>query len=94
MVMAESERYLPSLLTKLEKLSGREFDQAYISTVVQDRKDYIDYFEKEGRAAHSSQVRQLVNRDVATLRSHFTEGKKIGGQVGADVNVSLRSDSN
>jgi putative membrane protein len=81
-------------LTKLEKLSGREFDRAYITTVVQDRKDYIDYFEKEGRAARSSQVRQLVNRDVTTLRSHFTEGKRVGGQVGADVNVSLRSESN
>jgi putative membrane protein len=79
-------------LTKLEKLSGREFDRAYITTVVQDHKDYINYFEKEGRAARSSQVRQLVERDVATLRSHFTEAKRIGGQVGADTTATLRSE--
>jgi len=79
-------------LTKLEKLSGREFDRAYITTVVQDHKDYINYFEKEGRAARSSQVRQLVERDVATLRSHFTQAKRIGGQVGADTTATLRSD--
>jgi putative membrane protein len=82
-----------SKLNKLQKLSGREFDRAFITQVVQDRKDYIDYFEKEGRAAHSAQVRQLVNRDVATLRTHFTQGKRIGAQVGADVNVSLRSET-
>jgi len=82
-----------SKLTKLQKLSGREFDRAFITQIVQDHKDYIDYFEKEGRTAHSAQVRQLVNRDVATLRSHFTQGKRIGAQVGADVNVSLRSES-
>jgi len=79
-------------LNKLQKLSGREFDRAYITTVVQDRKDYIDYFEKEGRAAQSSQVRQLVNRDLGTLRFHFTQAKRIGGQVGADTSATLRSE--
>lgn len=79
-------------LTKLQKLSGREFDRAYITTVVQNRKDYINYFEKEGRATHSSQVRQLVNRDVSTLRTHFTQAKRIGGQVGADTTATLRSE--
>jgi putative membrane protein len=79
-------------LTKLQKLSGREFDRAFITQIVQDHKDYIDYFEREGRAARSAQVRQQVNRDVATLRSHFNQGKRIGGQIGADVNVTLRSE--
>jgi putative membrane protein len=81
-------------LTKLEKLSGREFDRAYMTTVVQDYKDYINYFEKEGQAAHSTQVRQLVNRDLSTLRSNFNDAKRVGGQVGADVDVSLRSEKN
>jgi putative membrane protein len=79
-------------LNKLQNLSGQAFDRAYITTVVQDHKNYIDYFEKEGRAAHSSQVRQLVDRDVATLRSHFTQAKRIGGQVGADTTATLRSE--
>jgi len=79
-------------LTKLQKLSGRAFDRAYITTVVQDHRDYINYFEKEGKAARSSQVRQLVDRDVATLRTHFTQAKRIGGQVGADTTATLRSE--
>jgi predicted outer membrane protein len=79
-------------LDQLQKLSGRAFDRAYMTTVVRNHKDYIDYFEKEGRSAHSTQVRELVNRDLPTLRSDFTQAKQVGAQVGADVNVTLRSE--
>jgi putative membrane protein len=79
-------------LTRLEKLSGRAFDRAYMTMMVQNRKDYINYFEKEGRAAHSSQVRELVNRDLPTLRSHFNGAKEVGAEVGADTAATLRSE--
>jgi len=77
---------------QLQKLSGRAFDRAYMTMVVRNHKDYIDYFEKEGRSAHSTQVRELVNRDLPSLRSDFNQAKQVGAQVGADVNVTLRSD--
>ena len=79
-------------LDQLQKLSGRAFDRAYITTVVRNHKDYIDYFEREGRSAHSTQVREFVNRDLPTLRSDFTQAKQVGAQIGADVNVTLRSE--
>jgi putative membrane protein len=79
-------------LDAIQKLSGRAFDRAYISTVVRDHRDYINYFEKEGRSANASQVRELVNRGLPTLRSDFNQGKQVGAQIGADVNVTLRSE--
>jgi len=79
-------------LDAIQKLSGRAFDRAYISTVVRDHRDYINYFEKEGRAANASQVRDLVNRDLPTLRSNFNQAKQVGAQIGADVNVTLQSE--
>lgn len=79
-------------LDRLKKLSGRAFDRAYIKTVVQNHKDYIDYFEKEGRSAHSTQVRELVERELPTLRSHFIQAKQVGGQVGADTAATIRSE--
>jgi putative membrane protein len=79
-------------LTNLEKLNGREFDRAFMTQMVQDHKDYIDYFEKEGRAAHSTQVRRLVERDLPTLRNHFNQAKQIGARVGADTSATLRSE--
>jgi putative membrane protein len=79
-------------LDQLQKLSGRAFDRAYITTVVRNHKDYIDYFEREGRSAQSTQVRELVNRHLPTLRSDFNQAKQVGAQIGADVNVTLRSE--
>ena len=79
-------------LNELQKLSGRDFDRAYVTMVVRNHRDYIEYFEKEGRSAHSTQVRDLVNRDLPTLRSDFNQAKQVGAQIGADVNVTLHSE--
>jgi putative membrane protein len=79
-------------LQKLEKLSGREFDREYMTMQIQNHKDYIDYLEKEGRSAKSGAVRQLADRELPTLHEHFDEAKRIGARVGADTDVTLRSD--
>jgi putative membrane protein len=79
-------------LKKLEKLSGRAFDRAYMNMMLEDHKGYIGYLEKEGRAAHSAAVRQIAESELPTLREHFAEAKRIGAQVGANTNVSLRSE--
>jgi putative membrane protein len=79
-------------LDRLKKLKGQAFERAYIKTVVQNHKDYIDYFEKEGRSAHSTQVRALVERELPTLRSHFKQAKQVGGQIGADTAATIRSE--
>jgi len=79
-------------LNRLENVSGREFDRAFMTMEVQNHKDYIDYLQKEGRAAHSSQVRELVDRTLPVLLNHFSQAKRVGAQVGADTNVSLRSE--
>jgi putative membrane protein len=78
-------------LTRLQKLSGKEFDKAYMTEMVQGHKDDIDYFQREGQAAHSSQVRDLVASTLPTLQDHFKQAKEVGAQVGADTTASLRS---
>jgi putative membrane protein len=78
-------------LTRLQKLSGKEFDKAYMTQAVQDHKDDIDYFQREGQAAHSSQVRDLVASTLPTLQDHFKQAKEVGAQVGADTTAALRT---
>jgi putative membrane protein len=78
-------------LTRLEKLSGKEFDKAYMTQAIQDHKDDIDYFQREGQAAHSSQVRDLVASTLPTLQDHFKQAKEIGAQVGADTSATPRT---
>ncbi|HEX7336004.1 MAG TPA: DUF4142 domain-containing protein [Gemmatimonadales bacterium] len=77
-------------LTKLEKRSGAAFDREYMTLEVRNHKDYLDYFNREGQAARSADVRELVNRDTPALTEHFNLAKRIGAQVNADTNVELR----
>jgi putative membrane protein len=76
-------------LTQLQKLSGKAFDQAYMTTSIRDHKDDIDYFQKQGEAAHSSPVRDLVASTLPTLQDHLKQAKEIGAQVGADTTGTL-----
>ena len=77
-------------LTKLEKKSGADFDRAYMSMMVENHKDYLDYFNKEGRAARSADVRDMVNRETRVLEEHFNWAKQVGAMVGADTTAQLR----
>ena len=74
-----------SKLDRLEKLSGREFDREYMTLVAQNHQDYLNYLRKEGRAAKSAPVRELVNRHIPMLELHIQQAKQIGVRVGADT---------
>jgi putative membrane protein len=78
-------------LTRLQKLSGKEFDKAYMTQAILDHKDDIDYFQREGQAAHSSQVRDLVASTLPALQDHFKQAKEVGAQVGADTTATPRT---
>jgi putative membrane protein len=80
-----------SKLKELQKKSGKDFDKAYLTMTVRNLKDYLDYLQKEGRAAKTTQVRQLVDNDIPVLQNHFTTAKRIGAKVGADTSPQLRS---
>ncbi len=78
-------------LLKPEK--GRNFDRAYMTTVIRQHDDEISYWRKEGRATRSPQVRNLVNNDIPVLEEHFAEAKRIGREVGVNPEQVLRNRS-
>jgi putative membrane protein len=75
---------------RLEKLSGKEFDRAYMTTMIQDQKDDVDYLQNESKAAHSTPVRDLVGSILPTFEQHLTLAKQVGSKVGADTTASSR----
>jgi putative membrane protein len=74
-------------LNQLQKLSGKEFDRTYMTLMIQDHKDYVDYFRKEGRAANSAPVRNLVSAGLPMLEQHWSMAKQVGVKVGANPNA-------
>ncbi len=76
-------------LERLEKISDKAFDRAYMTLMIQNQQDYLNYWRKEGRAANSAPVRQLVNQGIPTLEEHMVMAKRIGSQVGVDAKDAL-----
>jgi putative membrane protein len=79
-------------LEDLQKLSGKDFDRAYMTLMIQNHKDYLTAFRTDGKNARSTQVRNLVSNDLPVLEQHLSMAQQIGSKVGADPNtVSPRS---
>jgi putative membrane protein len=78
-------------LNRLKDVSDREFDRAYMTLVIQNHEDYLSYWRKEGRAAKSSPVRQLVDNGLPTLEQHRSMAREIGGRVGAEMRSVSRT---
>ncbi|MFL5493515.1 MAG: DUF4142 domain-containing protein, partial [Gemmatimonadales bacterium] len=64
-------------LERLQKASKGQFDRVYVRTVIENLQSIVPYFENEGRSARSSQVRNLVQDELPTLRQHLEMAKRI-----------------
>lgn len=78
-------------IEQLNDVGGRKFDRAYMTLMIQQHQDEVSYWQKEGRASRSTQVRALVNRGLPTLEQHLAQSKQIGRKVGVDPNDALRN---
>jgi len=78
-------------ITNLKKASDKNFDKAYMTTMIQQYSDETSYWQKEGRASQSAQVRQLVNAGLPTLEQNFNEAKRLGRELGIDPNEALKN---
>jgi putative membrane protein len=78
-------------IEQLEKTRGKNFDRTYMTLVILHLHDMVSYWQKEGRASRSAQVRQLVNRGLPTLEQDFSEAKRVGRKVGVDPDDTIRN---
>jgi putative membrane protein len=73
---------------RLEKVSGTEFDRAYMTSMIQDHQNAVTKFQTKGQSANSVQVRELVNSGLPVLQQHLNLAIQVGNQVGA-TNVAV-----
>lgn len=74
---------------QLKKLSGADFDRAYMGVMVQNHRNNLSALQNERSLAHAPDVLSLVNQDLSTVQTHLTMAQQIAGQVGADVSGSV-----
>ena len=60
-----------SKVAKLEKLSGAQFDRAYMAEMVSDHKQDVSEFEKESKSGHDSDIKGFASKTLPTLQEHL-----------------------
>lgn len=71
-------------LSRLEKLSGAQFDAAYAKEMIKDHKEDVKLFEKESKAT-SSAVQKFAADTLPTLRNHMQMAEALGSVSGASA---------
>jgi len=62
---------------KLSKLSGAEFDRAYMDEMVRDHKEDVKLFEKQAQKGKNADVQQFAEKTLPTLQEHLQEAQQI-----------------
>jgi putative membrane protein len=66
---------------QLSKLSGNEFDKAYMSDMLKDHKAYIAAFEKESDSGNDSDIKRFASQALPTLRAHLKQAESVTGKI-------------
>jgi putative membrane protein len=66
---------------RLMKLSGADFDKAYITDMVQDHKKDVVAFRVESRAGRDPDVKNFAATTLPTLRDHLKNAERIAPRV-------------
>jgi putative membrane protein len=62
---------------RLEKLSGKQFDQAYMHSMVADHTKDVSEFQQASTAAKDPDVRSFAKNTLPTLKNHLKMAKQI-----------------
>jgi putative membrane protein len=70
-IPAEADSKSKKELDRLSKLSGNEFDRAYMKLMVSDHQKDVAEFNKEVNSAADSDVKAFVEKTLPTLQQHL-----------------------
>jgi putative membrane protein len=67
---------------KLSKMTGAEFDRAYMKDMVQDHTKDVSEFRKASTSAKDPDVKSFASQTLPTLEDHLKEAKSIAPAAG------------
>jgi putative membrane protein len=66
-----------SKVDKLAKLSGADFDRAYIKGEVKDHQQDVRDFQQEAKSGSDADVKSFASKTLPTLEEHLTTAKEL-----------------
>ncbi len=67
---------------KLSKLSGAEFDKAYVKDMVKDHEEDVKEFQKESTSGKDPQIKSFASQTLPVLQGHLDKIKGIQSKMG------------
>jgi putative membrane protein len=65
---------------RLEKLSGEQFDKAYMKDMLKDHKKDVAEFERESKSGKDAAIKSFAEQTLPTLKEHLQEAQRIAPQ--------------
>jgi putative membrane protein len=72
-------------LDSLQKAPAKNFDRAYMTSMVVYHAEYVGRFERGSKEAHSAKLRELNADALKVMQQHLSMAKEIAEKVGADT---------
>lgn len=69
-----------SKIDKLGKLSGPQFDRAFVKDQMKDHQKDVDDFQAEAQYGTNPNVKMAAAKELPTLQQHLTEAKELNKQ--------------
>lgn len=74
-----------AMMTKLEGMSGDQFDRAYMENMVKDHKQDVAEFQKASKSSQDAQIKDFASQTLPTLQDHLKEAQRIAPMQKADA---------
>jgi putative membrane protein len=83
-----------ALKDRLSKLSGAQFDHAYMTAMVNDHKEDIAEFKKEASVGKDSDVKNWASQTLPTLESHLKMAEETAPKTASSKKASTTTAAN
>jgi putative membrane protein len=71
-----------SVLSRLEKLSGKVFDREYLKAMISDHTKDISEFERAISQVTNEEIKQFASEALPALRDHLKMARELAGKLG------------
>jgi|SRR5579875_3759612 len=79
-----------ALYTKLQGMSGADFDKAYVKAMVKDHQEDIKEFQKESDKGKDPQIKNFASQTLPVLQQHLSKIQSIASNMGSGGGSSAK----
>ena len=76
---------------RLSKLSGEQFDKAYMKDMVKDHTQDVSEFKKESTSAKDPDVKNFASQTLPTLEDHLKQARSIAPKENKEARMEKKS---